>query len=564
MEKHRTTVFALALLPALTAPAGQLSDDDDIPEYTLTTAYKSASAANPLSPWMLCADPTAVEYDGRIYVYGTNDQQEYNTTGNSSDNTYGRIKQLVVFSSDDLINWTHHGIIDVGSISTWIATSWAPSIVCRESADGRAQFYLYYTNTASGIGVLTSTSPLGPWRDPLGHALIDGRTSGRGLQSNIIDPGVAIDSEGNGWLTFGGGSPNSQGSNLIPGNARIVKLGSDMISLASDIVEIPAPYHFEANELNIIGDKFVFSYSSNWGTRNDWGQYGSSLSAPGTCSIDYMVSTDPLNRDSWVYRGEVMSNPGAHGFPWGNNHTHIQKFRGSWYLVYHTQWLAQKMGFSGGYRSIAINRIVVNESSARITKATPTTNGVQNLTNSINPYEYVGAETVANCAGVTMENYLTRGNTVVASISPGDWTYIRNIDFGDEGADSIMTKTVGGTGQILVFADRTSDSPIAKIDVALGHPLNVAPLTSRLTGKHNLYFVFTKVSYNMRFDSWKFIHADTSDAIISITGDQTQSEWINHTSIRGAEGRLFNLQGQLTDRPSKGLNIIDGKKIFVK
>ena len=70
----------------------------DIPSYKLATAYKSNTVGNPLSPWMLCADPTAVEYNGRLYVYGTNDQQEYNTTKNASNNTYGKITQLVILS----------------------------------------------------------------------------------------------------------------------------------------------------------------------------------------------------------------------------------------------------------------------------------------------------------------------------------------------------------------------------------------------------------------------------------------------------------------------------------
>ena len=38
--------------------------------------YKNESNANPISPNIFCADPTAVEYNGRLYVYGTNDQQQ--------------------------------------------------------------------------------------------------------------------------------------------------------------------------------------------------------------------------------------------------------------------------------------------------------------------------------------------------------------------------------------------------------------------------------------------------------------------------------------------------------
>ena len=38
--------------------------------------YKNEMNANPISPNIFCADPTAVEYNGRLYVYGTNDQQQ--------------------------------------------------------------------------------------------------------------------------------------------------------------------------------------------------------------------------------------------------------------------------------------------------------------------------------------------------------------------------------------------------------------------------------------------------------------------------------------------------------
>ena len=57
--------------------------------------YKTERNSNPISPNVFCADPTAVEYKGRLYVYGTNDTQqaEQDTT-----NDYDQIKSLVVFS----------------------------------------------------------------------------------------------------------------------------------------------------------------------------------------------------------------------------------------------------------------------------------------------------------------------------------------------------------------------------------------------------------------------------------------------------------------------------------
>lgn len=42
-----------------------------------------------------------------------------------------------------------------------------------------------------------------------------------------------------------------------------------MISLDSDIMPIPAPYHFEANELNVMGGKLVYSYCTSWRERTN-------------------------------------------------------------------------------------------------------------------------------------------------------------------------------------------------------------------------------------------------------------------------------------------------------
>jgi len=48
----------------------------------------SSNNANPLLDFMFTADPTAVEYNGRIYVYATNDQQQYEKVGKDGRNTY--------------------------------------------------------------------------------------------------------------------------------------------------------------------------------------------------------------------------------------------------------------------------------------------------------------------------------------------------------------------------------------------------------------------------------------------------------------------------------------------
>ena len=137
-----------------------------------TENYKDTRFANPISPDFFCADPTAIEYEGRLYVYGTNDHQQFEAAGPDADNTYEKIKSFLVFSTDDMVNWTYHGEINVGKIAPWIQASWAPSIVSREEADGKTHFYMYFSNSGVGTGVITSTAPVTGWTDPLGHCFI--------------------------------------------------------------------------------------------------------------------------------------------------------------------------------------------------------------------------------------------------------------------------------------------------------------------------------------------------------------------------------------------------------
>ena len=138
-------------------------------------------------------------------MYGTNDTQQLDSVGKDGKNTYQYIHSLVMLSTDDMVNWTYHGLIDVKALSPWGIASWAPSIVSRVEADGKTHFYLYYSNSGAGVGVLTSTSPVGPWTDPLGRMLVSQFTQGLGNCKAPFDPGAVIDDMGTGWLSFGGG-----------------------------------------------------------------------------------------------------------------------------------------------------------------------------------------------------------------------------------------------------------------------------------------------------------------------------------------------------------------------
>ena len=168
---------------------------------SITSPKLGSGLANPLVDYLFCADPTAVEYQGRLYVYGTNDHQQYLA---AAENSYEKIKSLVMLSTEDLVNWTYHGTIPVDQVAPWITDSWAPSVVYTQKADGSPLFSLYFSNSGWGLGVLEAPSPLGPWTSPLGTSLIDGNNETVKGKVTIFDPGAVIDDSGTGWIAFGG------------------------------------------------------------------------------------------------------------------------------------------------------------------------------------------------------------------------------------------------------------------------------------------------------------------------------------------------------------------------
>jgi len=49
---------------------------------------------NPILDFNFNADPTAIVHNGRVYVYGTNDQQQCDSVGEDNENNYAYIKTL--------------------------------------------------------------------------------------------------------------------------------------------------------------------------------------------------------------------------------------------------------------------------------------------------------------------------------------------------------------------------------------------------------------------------------------------------------------------------------------
>ena len=466
-----------------------------LPEYSSPKILNNDG--NPLLDFNFNADPTAVEHEGRLYVYATNDHQQLDIVGPEGNNGYQHIHSLVMMSTDDMVNWTFHGYIDVKSLSPWGIASWAPSITKRVEADGKTHFYLYYSNCGVGVGMLTATSPVGPWIDPLGRNVVDKQTEGLGNCGAPFDPGVVVDDEGRGWLSFGGGS-NQFGTEYNPGNARIVRLADDMMHLDSPIVEIEAPYHFEANELNYLNGTWIYTYNTSWVERKEWPL---ETEKPSICCMSYMTSQTPLDTDSWVYQANYFKNPMDYGFLPSNNHTHLHKFQGEYFLLYHTLALEEHRNGKGGFRSVCIDKISVDEDNLTIHMGEATRAGVDQL-KPFNPFTWVPAETVAATHNVRFVPTGRPGDTAAACHTDGQILKVRGVDF--QAAPQSVSVVVRGPGKLTVRLDHPKEGQeIAVLSFEGDEWKEVTEqITIPVSGQHDLFFITSEGDF--QFDKWKF------------------------------------------------------------
>ncbi|WP_231710603.1 family 43 glycosylhydrolase [Gracilibacillus suaedae] len=503
---------------------------------------------NPLISHKYGADPNALVYDDRVYIYLTNDQVEYDENGNIIDNNYGSINTITVISSDDMVNWTDHGAIPVAGpdgAATWATNSWAVAVGQKE-IDGKDRFLLYFSNNGSGIGVLTADSPIGPWEDPIGEPLIDGSTPGTEGVVWIFDPDVLIDDDGEGYLYYGGGVPGgnnpTQEQAEHPQTARVIKLSDDMIHTEGEAQVIDSPFHFESSGIHKYNGKYYYSYSTNFsGVRQ--------VDDPKYAEIAYMVSDDPMGPFNYV--DAVLKNGSEFFGVGGNNHQDFFEFKDQWYITYHAQTLGKALDSVNGYRSPHLNKVDYYD-NGNIKDITADMEGVSQLQN-LDPFQRNEAETIAWNAGIATEDSAAPGNMIeevnlnVTDIHDGDWLAVSNIDFGQNGAEIFeanVASTVGGTIELRL------DSPVGEVIGTLevdatGGAQNwklIETDLSNVSGIHNLFFLFKGDSEGelFNFDYWKFTEADEENRI---PDEETTELELGGEGQEVAAGKTYSVSG---------------------
>ncbi len=266
-----------------------------------------------------------------------------------------------------------------------------------------------------------------------------------------------------------------------------------------------------------------------------------------------------------------MPNEGNFGMGWGNNHTHLHKFKDNYYLFYHSTMLEQAMKEAGamdadasGYRSIGVDKATVNESTQTISKMTLTRTGVEAV-GTLNPYRLQEAETMVTSGGIGYEDFTniarntrvsTLGNDASRNLQVrmgvGAWTELRHVDFGSNGASQLMLRAKG-EGTVEIRVGRKSGKATATFQVASDdfqdYVVDVDP--AKLNGQKTV-FIVVSAGTEVFADAWLATEAQTV-GIDNVATDEpvtTERYDLSGRHVDGDRHRGIVIE-QYTDRQGK-------------
>jgi len=456
----------------------------------LSDTWKIWGHKNSLLTHGFGADPTALVYEDKVYIYASNDSLMYNASGSVIQMDYAAgIQGTRSLSSSDLVNWTDHGIINISGVKStnplipstaaliapykYASAAWAPSATWK-MLGGSPKFFIFYANGGNGIGVISADSPIGPWSSPIDRLLIDRDTPNCGTVAYLFDPGAFVDDDGQGYLYFGGGPPNLANT----GQARRIKLGYDMISLVGIAETWNMPYLFEASELTKIKGKYYASWVTN----------SSAAGGLSGTQIAYMIGDDPMGPSpasggsGFGSARPILNSPsGQLGTSDENNHHDFFEFKDRLYITYHASTITRAMGLGTiRYRSPHINEVAALAdipSDGVLPQVTMTRIGVDQV-GRFDPYVLNEAESIGNQGGIYTRAAEGAGNgMVVTAIDSGDWVGVYGVDFGSAGATKFTAR---------VRTPETPENYVGAIEIRLDPTRQgVSSNTTNLDGSSN-------------------------------------------------------------------------------
>jgi hypothetical protein len=379
-------------------------------------------AQNPLIRNMYSADPSARVLGNRVYIYPSHDILAAPGKGRVG---WFCMEDYHVFSSDNLTDWTDHGVIVSQDKVPWVKpdsySMWAPDCIYRNG-----KYYFYFPSTPKdtvtygrnfAIGVAIAAKPEGPY--------IPQSTPIKGVHG--IDPNVFIDKDGQAYLYWSAG------------NIYGAKLKDNMLELASEPVilkELPAkglkegPYLFERNGIYYL----TFPHVEGKIER-----------------LEYSIADNPLG--PFKMTGVIMdeSPTGC----WTNHHSVIA-FKNQWYLFYHDRDYSPDFDKA---RSIRADSLFFN-ADGTIQKVIRTFRGigVTNATASIQMDRYSAKSGDAAIDFIDTTNKFIGWKTILDK--PNAWIQYNTVDFGKNAAKSVNIRAVSTTGATLVIRTKDASGPV--------------------------------------------------------------------------------------------------------
>ncbi len=235
--------------------------------------------------FLYLADPAAEVYEGRVYVYCSHDQIDAVN--------YSPMQDYAVISSEDMVNWTNHGVVLRPREYSWADGQMnAPDAAYK---DGWYYFYFPYDKTY--VGVAKSRTPYGPWEE----AVTDKITT-------IFDPTVFVDDDGQAYI-YGSDTKQNIGD---PGKHIMgAKLKDNMLELDGDWFRLSKEDVAEAVHIFKRDGKYHFTARKGWQTAH-W-------------VADSPLPTEPYAEFKGYITDHQVDAPA---------HNSVIEFGGKWYLFY--------------------------------------------------------------------------------------------------------------------------------------------------------------------------------------------------------------------------------------
>ena len=401
----------------------------------LCLAATAANAQNPIIRDQFTADPTARVFNNKVYLYPSHDILP--PAGQRQD--WFCMEDYHVFSSENLTDWTDHGVIVTQNKVPWVRpdsySMWAPDCVERNG-----KYYFYFPSAPKdgrgfGIGVAVADRPEGPFvcePEPI-----------KGI--NGIDPCVLQASDGNAYIFWGAG--------------RCAKLKSNMKELADDTPKEKVKWgnrEFEMYGVNCLKDlpnrqsegPFAFEYNGNYYLTYPYVREKTEV-------LGYAMSKNPMG--PYEYKGLIMAEQ-PNGC-WTNHHS-IINYKGQWYLFYHHNYFSPN---DDKRRSACIEKLEFNpDGTIKEVKQTMRGVGINKATEKIEIDRYSAAS--SDVTEQLIDTVNTFRGFEATLPNKGSWLQYNDVDFSPiTDAYLIVNAKAAGNTEFCVREKTAKGKVIARI-----------------------------------------------------------------------------------------------------